>query len=77
MNASRAMRADSYWERPEAATYLKGRHPVALLDRCMFRDPAGSSRLTGCQRLATIAADKADAPSPANQIHFTRNDHPP
>jgi hypothetical protein len=23
------------------------------------------------------AADEADAPSPANQIHFTRNDHPP
>jgi hypothetical protein len=54
---------------------LKGRHPRGPLDRCTFRDPAGSSSVTGCQRLATIAADEADAP--ANQIHFTRNDHPP
>jgi transposase len=38
-----------------------GRH-VALLDCCTFRDQAGSSSVTGCQRLVTIAAHEADAP---------------
>ena len=42
---------------------LHGKLPVDEI--CTFRDPASSSSLTGCQRLATIAADEADAPSPA------------
>jgi hypothetical protein len=38
-------------------------HPRGPLDRCTFRDQAGSSSVTGCQRLATIAAEEATRPA--------------